>query len=173
MGMFQEPTASGGAFKPTPYELGAAFADWDPRTDDVDAPDVPHPLPFCWAIRPWAGNFGRRNHLDLHTGTAWRYKRVFGTVVRIEERMAGSKNTDFLFEVLRRANYRAADTIDKPDLMSRLYFAAMAFSPNFLLADPVPIFLGDRSSERWPPTTADRGERSLIAGNPSSCRIGI
>ena len=69
--------------------------------------------------------------------------RVFGTVVRIEERKAENTPTAFRLEILCRANYRAADTIDKPDLMSRLYFSVRAFSSNFLLADHVPIFLGE------------------------------
>ena len=45
MGLFRERAARGEAFNPPPYELAAALADWNPRTDDVDALDLPHPSP--------------------------------------------------------------------------------------------------------------------------------
>ena len=142
MGLFQERVNRGEACQPTTGELAAVLADWDPRKDDTDKLDAPRPMPFCWAIRPWADNLDNRNHLELRPGLPWRYKRVFGIIVRIEECKADNAKTAFKFGVLRRSNYRAADSIAYPDLMSRLYFAVSAFSSNCVLTEHAPILLG-------------------------------
>ena len=142
MGLFKERSLRGEAFNPTPADLASTIADWDPRKDDADKLDIPGPLPFCWAIRPWADSADRQTILELHPGLAWRYKRIFGIIAKAEECKADNTTTAFKFEVLRRLNYRASDTIANPDLMSRLYFAVRDFSPNCLLTDPTGILLG-------------------------------
>ena len=142
----QDKAKRGVAYNPTPGGLASTLHDRNPRADDIDELDIPRPLPHCWTIRPWADNQDRRNHLEFHPAMATKHRRIYGQNVQIEECEAEGAITAFNLEILRRVNYRAADTIVKPDLFSRLYFAVSALSANFLVTDPCSVMLGDAAT---------------------------
>ena len=118
------------------------MADWHPISDAVTDSDLPPTDDF--ALIPWSASPTRSNRIDLSEALAWRSRRIWGFVVRIEETNAENTTTPFRIDVMTRINFRADGHSAKTVIA--LYAPIQAYSANIAITDSVSITLGDAAT---------------------------
>ena len=91
------------AFPPHPWGMARITEDWRPVTDSVSELDIPATDDF--APSPWNIAPTRNSRIDFSDSIAWRYRRVWGLVVLIEETQAGNTSTPFRSDITVRINF--------------------------------------------------------------------
>ena len=139
MGRFRQLVADGFPFRPPPWELARIMADWHPGSDPVSDLDLPDADEFT--LVPRNSNPTLANRIDLSADIAWRSRRIFGMVVRIETTTADNTTTPFRIDVMTRICFTARGHAKKT--VSTIYVLIQAYSSNIMITDPVSVSIGD------------------------------
>ena len=158
MGKFCDAAGMGFAFCPDPWVLAGVFAAWHPVRDPAGDLDVPDSRDF--AIATWNSAPDQRNRSEPSDGIAWKHRRIFGTIVRIEECEADNATTPFRIEVSVGIPFLAEG--HGPRIKSHLYALVRAYSPDAAITDHVPLLIGD----------AIQGIVSANYGGPGKAQLG-
>ena len=106
------------------------------------AGDLDVPGSDAFSIVPWCSTNDGSNHLDISDWYAWRFRRIFGYLVSIEETDGENTDTAYRLEIMVKFPYRAvgqADT-DKP---CHLFATIRTYSSCACITGPESIILGD------------------------------
>ena len=139
MGKFTDLVGQGHAFTPDPTELANIFASWHPSKDPPDELDFPESDDF--EISPWTVTPDRNTRIELSADVGWKYSRVYGLVVRIEETDALNTETPFRLEVACKFGFRVAG--HGPRIFSTVFALVRAYSSNAAITTACPVMLGD------------------------------
>ena len=144
MGKFTDACGMGFAFSPDPWQLAEIFASWHPTTDDPDKLDFPDSADF--EVTPWTLTPDRCTRIELSPNLAWKYRRIFGLVVRIEETKADNTTTPFRLDIACKFSFCAdghKGQRNGTDIVSSFFGLVRAYSSNAAIASACPILLGD------------------------------
>ena len=138
MGKFTDAVGMGFGFCPSPSQLAEIFASWHPTTDSPDLLDFPDSDDF--AISPWTITPDKCTRVELSPSIAWKHRRIYGTVVRIEETKADNTKTPFRLDIACKIPFRADG--HGSAVVSTLFALVRGYSSNAAITDPCAIMLG-------------------------------
>ena len=139
MGFPTDNAKAGIAFKPSVSDMANILANWNPRTDDVEALDLPDTDDF--EPTPWAATTDTDNRIELHASMAGCSKFIFGYVERINEKKTENSKTGYRLEVVAKIVFTPGGCAGSTDV-SWIFRRVLAYTSNCIIADNASLILG-------------------------------